>query len=154
MRWRRLCALNLSICLSFAASPCPGAEDLGEPLLVAPATRSVAARVEMEATLAPTAAEIALSQYLYVDFPRAIQSLANEREIAAAEVALIARGVDGYRPFRSFKQYGATYTVDQSWQIALLAARQRLECLRNDEADLWRQRQVVVAAFLAFNDSR
>jgi hypothetical protein len=90
--------------------------------------------------------ELALHQYFYIDFPRQLQFLQNEKQLAEAELNHIARRVESYRPFRSFGRYAATYTVDQSWQIALLAAQQRLECLRNDEADLWRQRRLAAEA--------
>ena len=101
-----------------------------------------------EAPRAPTAAELQLHQYLYVDFPRCIQSLANERELADAELDFLRARVDNYRPFRSFKQYSPAYTADRSWQLALLAAQQRRQDLENVEADLWRQRQAVGAAMM------
>jgi hypothetical protein len=91
--------------------------------------------------------ELAIHEYFYIDFPRQLQLLQNEKQLAEAELDLIARRVESYRPFRSFGRYAATHTVDQSWQIALLAAQQRLECLRNDEADLWRQRRALAAAY-------
>jgi hypothetical protein len=62
---------------------------------------------------------------------------------------VIARRVNSFRPFRSFHQYGATYFVDQSWQLELLAAQQRLECLRIAKIDLWRQRQTLAVLYLA-----
>jgi len=111
---------------------------LGVP--TAPATPSVAA-IDARA--------LAVHQYFYVDFPRHVQALANETELAEAELALIARRVDSYRPFRSFGRYGATYFADQSWQVELLAAQQRLECLRDLDADLWRQKQVTAALYLS-----
>ena len=109
----------------------------GKPNSATPATRSVAA---------VDARQLALHQYFYVDFPRQVQALENEIELAEAEYDLIARRVASYRPFRSFGTYAATYTVDQSWQVALLAAGYRLECLRDQQADLWRQRGMVAAA--------
>ena len=114
------------------------AEPIATPAPAAPATHGVAAI---------DARTLALHQYFYVDFPRQLQQLENETQLAEAELALIARRVESYRPFRSFGRYAATYTADQSWQIALLAAQQRLECLRNDQADLWRQRSLAAAAF-------
>jgi hypothetical protein len=101
-----------------------------------------------EAVRAPTAAEVQLAQYLYVDFPRCIESLENDRELAAAELDFLRARVDGYRPFRSFGQYSPAYTADRSWQLALLAAEQRQTELQNAEADLWRQRQAVVATYM------
>jgi hypothetical protein len=120
------------------ASIANSAEPIATPALAAPAARGVAAI---------DARTLALHQYFYVDFPRQLQAIEDETELAEAELALIARRVNGYRPFRSFGRYAATYTVDQSWQIALLAAKQRLECLRDDQADLWRQRTLAAAAF-------
>ena len=114
------------------------AEPIATPAPAAPATHGVAVI---------DARTLALHQYFYVDFPRQLQQLENETQLAEAELALIARRVESYRPFRSFGRYAATYTADQSWQIAVLAAQQRLECLRNDQADLWRQRTLAAAAF-------
>lgn len=88
---------------------------------------------------------LALHQYFYVDFPRALQAVANERQLLEAEVQALELRVASYRPFRSFHQYGATYTADMGWQLELLAARQRLACLANAEADLWQQRTQVAA---------
>ena len=113
------------------------AEPIAVPIADAPATRSVAAI---------DARTLEMHQYFYVDFPRRLQALENETQLAEAELALIARRVESYRPFRSFGRYAATYTADQSWQIARIAAQQRVECLRNDQADLWRQRGLMAAA--------
>jgi hypothetical protein len=107
--------------------------------------RSIAA-IDDRGVIAIDARTLALHQYFYVDFPRRLQALESEAQLAEAELALMARRVESYRPFRSFGRYAATYTVDQSWQIAWLAAQQRLECLRNDQADLWRQRTMAAAA--------
>lgn len=88
---------------------------------------------------------LALHQYFYVDFPRAVQAVVDERTLLEAEVKALELRVAGYRPFRSFRQYGATYTADIGWQLELLAARQRLAWLANTEADLWRERSLVAA---------
>jgi hypothetical protein len=128
-----LAALNLNIAVQAAEPIAPG-------FPIIPATPSVAA-------IEPPV--LAAHQHFYVDFPRHVQALANETELAEAELALIARRVDSYRPFRSFGRYGATYIADQSWQLELLAARQRLECLRDLEAELWRQRRLTAAAVIA-----
>jgi hypothetical protein len=96
-----------------------------------------------------TLTQLQLQQYFYMDFPRQIQWLDNQTQFAEAELALIARRVNGYRPFRSFHQYAATYTVDQQWQLALLAAQQRVQCLQNAQADLWRQRQMIAALYFS-----
>ena len=113
---------------------------VAEPLAAAPATRSAAA---------VDARQFALQQYFYVDFPRQVQALENEIELAEAEYDLIARRVASYRPFRSFGTYAATYMADQSWQVELLDAQHRLQCLRNSLTDLWRQRQLVAQAYVA-----
>ncbi len=136
---------RIPLCLAATIALCTVASvDAAEPIAAlapaAPATRAVAAI---------DARTLALHQYFYVDFPRQLQSLENETQLAEAELALIARRVDSYRPFRSFGRYAATYTADQSWQMAWRAAQQRLECLRNDQADLWRQRTMAAAAFSA-----
>lgn len=140
--------------------PADSAEPIATPAIAAPAARGVAAigarntAVEARNSAALDARALALHQYFYVDFPRQLQTLENETQLAEAELALIARRVESYRPFRSFGHYAATYTVDQSWQVALLAAQQRLQCLRNDQADLWRQRGLAVAAFALEASSR
>jgi hypothetical protein len=139
MRRDLLCLFATLIVLSNAPTA-NSAEPIATPVPAAPATRGVAA---------VDARTLALHQYFYVDFPRQLQALENETQFAEAELALIARRVESYRPFRSFGRYAATYTADQSWQIALFAAQQRLECLRNDQADLWRQRSLAATAFSA-----
>lgn len=88
-----------------------------------------------------------ISQYLYHDFPRRLQALENETILVQQEIRLLQDRVDGYRPFRSFGRYAATYTADRIAQLHLLAAQQRLLCLANARADLWRERQGVVAAY-------
>ena len=122
--------LLMGLLISMASAVYAAEPISGDLLTAAPATRSVAAT-----------ADVTLHQYFYVDFPRQLQLLQNEIALAEAELALIARRVDSYRPFRSFGRYAATYMADQSWQVALLAAQHRLECLRYHEADLWRQRR-------------
>lgn len=84
----------------------------------------------------------------YGDFAIRLQTLQNQRQLAQAELDVIDRRVDSFRPFRSFGPYGATYFVDQQWQLEQLAAQQRLACLDAEEAALWRQRRVVGAAIM------
>jgi hypothetical protein len=97
----------------------------------------------------PTAApsidhnQLALHRYFYVDFPRQLEALHYKRQLAEAEIALLARRLETYRPSRSFGRYGATYTADLAAQIELLAAQRVLTCLRDEEADLWRQRRLI-----------
>ncbi len=137
---RNSISLFVALVLLSNAATAKSAEPIATPIPAAPATYGVAAT---------DARALALHQYFYVDFPRQLQMLESETQLAEAELALIARRVESYRPFRSFGRYAATYNDDQSWQIAWLAARHRLECLRNDQADLWRQRTLVAAAFSA-----
>jgi hypothetical protein len=91
---------------------------------------------------------IAMHEYFYIDFPRQLRALQRERELAEADLALAALRVESYRPFRSFGRYAATYTADLSWQVELIAAEYRLECLREKEADLWRQRRLIAEQFV------
>jgi hypothetical protein len=84
--------------------------------------------------------------YFYGEFASQLQALQNERDIANAELDLINRRVESFRPFHSFGPYGATYFVDQAWQIEQLAARQRLQQIDLCEADLWRQRRAAAEA--------
>ena len=133
-----------AVALCCSDSTAHAAESVPPPVPASQATRSVAATTDHSPLTTHQA--LAVHQYFYNDFPRQLAALQNEKQLAEAELALIARRVESYRPFRSFGRYAATYTVDQSWQIALLAAEQRLECLRNDEADLWRERRLAAAA--------
>jgi hypothetical protein len=101
---------------------------------------------------APVAAatiDLAAYRYIYDEFPRQMRSLQNHIALAEAEVAVAYDRFEGYRPFRSFGRYAATYTADQAAQLHLLALAQQLECLRDEEATLWRQRQAAAAQLLA-----
>ncbi len=109
--------------------------------------------------VATNAAELALHQYFYIDFPRQLQALQYKRQLAEAEIALIARRLETYRPSRSFGRYGATYTADLATQIDLLAAQHVLTCFRDEEVDLWRERRLILSgqscpALLAFGKGR
>src|SRR5690349_12633072 len=53
----------------------------------------------------------------YGGFASQLQAVLYERDLARAELALITRRVDSFRPFRSFGRYGATYFVEQGWQV-------------------------------------
>jgi hypothetical protein len=97
----------------------------------------------------PSAVDLQLQQYVYVDFPRQLQMLDNETALAERFVVLQRQRVNGYRPFRSFHQYGATYFADQSAQLQLLAAQHELACLYQRKTDLWRERQTIVTMLLA-----
>jgi hypothetical protein len=139
MRPSTVCAIAILIAASVSLAA-TAAEPIAIGVPAAPAKPSVTA-IDARA--------FAVHQYFYVDFPRHVQALANEKELAEAELALIARRVDSYRPFRSFGRYAATYFADQSWQIEMLAAQQRLECIRTAQADLWRQKQAIAALYLS-----
>ena len=95
-----------------------------------------------------TPAQLAVLQYAYADFPRQLQAANNDAAYAEHRVAFLQQRVASYRPFRSFQQYGATYSADQLAQLQLLAAQQDLACLNQMQVDVWRQRQAVVAAML------
>lgn len=84
-----------------------------------------------------------LQQYFYVDFPQRLKSINNQIAFAEAELTFLGRRLDQYRPMRSFHQYGATYLADQSAQLAVLASRQNLDCLRAQKTALWRERQAI-----------
>jgi hypothetical protein len=128
-----LAALLFSITIAKAAEPLPA------PVPAAPAMRSIAAVEPSDA---------ALHQYFYIDFPRRVQALEYERRLAEAEIALIGRRLETSRPSRSFGRYSATYTAELAWQIDLLAVQRRIQCLQDDEADLWRQRRIVAEALV------
>jgi hypothetical protein len=73
--------------------------------------------------------------------------------LAEAEITLIARRLETYRPSRSFGRYGATYSADFAAQVDLLAAQRVITCLRNEEADLWRQRRLTAEQAILSNAS-
>jgi hypothetical protein len=127
------------LALLFSITMAEAAEQLPAPVPAAPAMRSIAA-------IEPS--DVALNRYFYVDFPRRVQALQYERRLAEAEIALIGRRLETSRPSRSFGRYAATYTAELAWQIDLLAAQRRLQCLQDDEADLWRQRRIVAEALV------
>jgi hypothetical protein len=133
------CAFCCSIILVLLsiAGDADAAEPIITPAAYIPATHSIA-------TVTDRTAE--MHQYFYVDFPRQLRALQRERELAEADLALVARRVESYRPFRSFGRYAATYTADLSWQVELLAAEHRLECVREKEIDLWRERRMAAEA--------
>ena len=113
---RAIACIVLSIC---SAGPAPAAEQL-----------------------TPSLSAIELQNRFYVDFARQRDAIDSEIALAERTVAILRTRVAGYRPFRSFHQYGATYTVDQWTQLDLLAAEQRLAYLQRQRDDLWRQRQM------------
>jgi hypothetical protein len=138
------------VCLSLLVSVLSRAAAAAEAELVLapPATQSIAVEEVNAAAVGeapPTAQQVVLHQYFYVDFPRAVDRLAYERQLAEAELTLVARRLEQAAPARSFGMYSATFTADMAWQIDYLAAQRRLECLQQAEADLWRQRHAVAA---------
>jgi hypothetical protein len=90
----------------------------------------------------PLLAAIDLHNRFYVDFARQLDAIDSEIALAERTVAILRTRVAGYRPFRSFHQYGATYTVDQWTQLDMLAAEQRLACLQRHRDYLWHERQM------------
>jgi len=94
------------------------------------------------------AVDFEFHRYFYVEFPARLASINNQMERAEAELTYYERLVDQYRPMRSFGRYGATYSADQAAQIALQAARQRVDCLRDERIALWRERQFVAERML------
>jgi hypothetical protein len=145
-----MCRLVVVAAAAFFAFNSTRVISAAEPVTSAPATRSVAAGWQVERKPAPDwrtmAATVRTYQYFYRDFPRQVQALENERQLAEADAAYVARRVNSFRPFRSFHEYGATYFVDQAWQIEWLAAQQRLDCLSNVQADLWQARRAMAEA--------
>jgi hypothetical protein len=95
-----------------------------------------------------TPVQLAVVNYTYGVFPQ--QLAAAEREVALAEheAGLWQQRVRSFEPMRSFGVYGATYSADQSSQFEASAAWQRAECARQQVANLWRERQAMVAAFM------
>jgi hypothetical protein len=91
------------------------------------------------------AVDLAAHQYFYVDFPRRLRALRNAQLLAEAELAVAYNRAASYAPFRSFGRYAATYMADQTAQLELLAAAQRVRCLQDDAAALWRERQAAAA---------
>lgn len=100
-------------------------------------------------SLPPISAEQQLVHYFYVDFPARLDAINNQIALAEAELTLLARRVDQFRPMRSFRQYGATYLADQAAQVGLLAAHQQVACLHAQKSALWRERQLVAEQLLA-----
>jgi hypothetical protein len=105
--------------------------------------RATASEPTYIAVSIPPAVE--LHRYIYVEFPRLLDGIDNEIALAERTVVILRARVAGYRPFRSFDQYGATYMADQFAQLDLLAAEQRLARVQRQRDDLWRQRQMMAA---------
>jgi hypothetical protein len=137
MRSLRLPSFSLASLGILMAAPAFAADAIIAPTIVAPVIQG--------GTYHPSSTLVG-GGYFYGGFSSQLQALDNERQLAAAELALVDRRVDSFRPFRSFHRYAATYFVDQAWQIEQLAARQQLQCLDLHEANLWRQRRAVAEA--------
>jgi hypothetical protein len=95
-----------------------------------------------------TPAQLAVLNYAYNDFPRELNCANNEVAYAQARLALAQNRAVSYAPFRTFHQYGATYSADQIAQLRLLEARQAADCTNQYQLEVWRQRQAIVAAIL------
>jgi hypothetical protein len=91
---------------------------------------------------------IELHNFANVDFPRRLEALDSALLFAQHELRFAELRADSYQPFRSFGRYAATLMADQVAQLELIAARQRLECLRRERAVLWQRRQQIVATLL------
>jgi hypothetical protein len=89
--------------------------------------------------------QVPAHQYFYVDFPRRLRALHDAQLLAEAELTVAYNRAASYEPFRRFGRYAATYMADQTAQLELLAAAQRVRCLQEDEAALWRERQAAAA---------
>jgi hypothetical protein len=103
-------------------------------------------------TMAPSALQ--LHEYIYQQFPRELDAVNDDIALAEHNVAFLAARVYSYRPFRGFGTYSAAYGADQLAQLELHAAAQQLECLRRQKDDLWRERQAIVAAWMAAHATR
>ena len=95
-----------------------------------------------------TPAQLAVVNYTYGGFPQQLAAAEREAALAEYEAALWQQRVKSFEPMRSFGVYGATYFADQSAQFEAFAAQQRAECARQQIANLWRERQVTVAALM------
>jgi len=87
-------------------------------------------------------------QYIYADFPRRLRALRDQQALAEAELIVAYNRAASYEPFRRFGRYAATYMADQTAQLEVLAAQQRLRCLHDDVTALWRERQAVAAQMM------
>ena len=134
---RRLavCAFALSA-LPFCAADLTGAAEPIPPGTAQPAAAGL------------TPAQLAILQYNYVTYPQQLQAVQNDAAFAERRVAYLQNRVASYRPMRSFGQYAATYSADQFAQLQLLAAQQDASCINQQEINLWRERQAIVAALL------
>ncbi len=93
-------------------------------------------------------AQMAVVNYAYSVFPQQLAAIEQEAALAEYEAALWRHRVRSFESTRSFGVYGATYFADQNAQLLAFAAQQRAECLRQQAANLWRERQATVAALL------
>ena len=82
---RRHVSCPIVLVLAAIASGTGGAEPIQAPIPNAPATHN-GETVDDRA--------IAMHQYFYIDFPRQLKSLQNEKQLAEAELNLIARRVE------------------------------------------------------------
>ena len=77
-----------------------------------------------------------------------LRALRDQQAIAEAELIVAYNRAASYEPFRRFGRYAATYMADQTAQLEVLAAQQRLRCLHDDVTALWRERQAVAAQMM------
>jgi hypothetical protein len=113
--------------------------------LAAVTAATFTASYQINAAEPAPAIDLAAHQYFYVDFPCRLRALRDAQLLAEAELAVAYNRAARYEPFRRFDRYAATYMVDQTAQLEILAAAQRVRCLQKDEAALWRERQAAAA---------
>lgn len=118
----------------------------------ASARNAMAQEVVRPSELSP--AQMEVIQYAYGLFPQQLASIERQVALAEYEAALWQQRVNAFRPTRSFGVYSATYRADQYAQLQAFAAQQRAECLRQEAANLWRDRQATVAALMANANSQ
>jgi hypothetical protein len=95
-----------------------------------------------------TPAQMAVVDYAYSVFPQQLAAAERHVVLAEHEAALWQQRVKSFEPMRGFGVYGATYFADQSAHLEAMAAQQRVECARQQVANLWRARQATVTALM------
>ena len=95
-----------------------------------------------------SSAQMDVINYAYGVFPQQLAAIERDVALAEYEAALWQQRVNAFRPTRSFGVYSATYHADQFAQLQAFAAQQRAECLRNQAANLWRERQAIIASLM------
>jgi hypothetical protein len=120
-------------------------------LCAASSRDALAQEVASSSELSP--AQMEVIHYAYGVFPQQLAAIERDIAFAEYEAALWQQRVNAFRPTRSFGVYGATYHADQFAQLQAFAAQQRAECLRQQAANLWRERHATVAALMSVTAS-